>query len=70
MITVNKKFIKDINSLPALQRLKIAEAIIQEFESPIPEIEKEWIDESERRLKAFKAGKAKTYSIEQVFGKK
>ena len=70
MITVNKKFLNELNELPALQRLKIAESIIQELENPVPEIENEWVKESERRLKAMKSGKVKTYSTEQVFGRK
>ena len=70
MITVNRKFLKELSALPALQRLKIAESIIQELENPIPEIEIEWIEESERRLKAMKSGKVKTYTMEQVFGRK
>jgi len=70
MITVNKKFLNELSELPALQRLKIAESIIQELENPVPEIENEWVKESERRLKAMKSGKVKTYSMEQVFGRK
>jgi len=36
---------------------------------PDPQIEKIWALETERRLKAYRAGELKTVSFEDVFGK-
>ena len=38
-------------------------------DSPNPEVEKAWIDESMRRYEAYKNGTLKTVSYEEVFGK-
>jgi putative addiction module component (TIGR02574 family) len=70
MIAINKKLLKELHSLSPVDRLKIAEAIMTDFEAPLPEVEAEWIVESGRRFKAMKSGKVKSYSIDQVFGKR
>ncbi len=69
MITVNKKFLKELSSLSPQQKLLIAESLIEELEAPIPDFEREWIEESQRRLKEMKSGKVKTLSFKEVFGK-
>ena len=69
MITVNKKFFKELSSLSPQLKLRIAESIIEDLETPIPEFEKEWTIESDRRFKEMKLGKVKTYSFKEVFGK-
>ena len=38
-----------------------------ELDNPDPIIEKVWVNEVEKRLKAYKTGKAKTVSFENMF---
>ncbi len=43
---------------------------MKSLDVPDPEIEKIWAEEAEKRLKAYKAGKLKTVSFEDMFLKK
>ena len=69
MKTLNKTFLTDLKELPPKEKLKLAEFLLDELDTPNPIIEKEWAVESERRLKLYKAGKIKSYSLDEVFGK-
>ncbi|MDD5773845.1 MAG: addiction module protein [bacterium] len=60
---------KALNLKPAEKSIVI-EALMKSLDVPDPEIEKIWADEAEKRLKAYKAGKLKTVSLEEMFTKK
>jgi putative addiction module component (TIGR02574 family) len=49
------------------ERFIVIEALIRSLDNPDPVIEKAWVIEAEKRLKAYKAGKAKTISFEEIF---
>jgi putative addiction module component (TIGR02574 family) len=51
------------------ERLQVIEKIHESFDRPDPEIERLWGEEAVRRLANFEAGRSKTYSAEEVFGK-
>ena len=70
MITINKALLKEAKQLAPLQKLKLVEFLLEDLDQPDPSVEKAWAKESERRVTAFKAGKTKTYSMHEVFGKK
>lgn len=57
---------KSLNLKPA-ERFIVIEALIRSLDNPDPAIEKTWVIEAEKRLKAYKAGKAKTISFESMF---
>jgi len=42
---------------------------LKSLDEPDKTIDEIWAIEAEKRLNAFKAGKLKTYSYEEVFGK-
>ena len=57
---------KALHLKPA-ERFVVIEALIKSLDKPDPAIENTWVIEAEKRLKAYKAGKAKTISFEGMF---
>ena len=51
------------------ERYIIIENLVHSLNQPDEEIDKVWIEESQKRLKAYKEGTAKTVSYNQVFHK-
>lgn len=60
---------KAINLRPA-ERFIIIDALIRSLDTPDPKIEKVWLKEAQKRLKAYKSGGLQTVSFEDIFGKK
>jgi putative addiction module component (TIGR02574 family) len=60
---------KALNLKPSEKSILI-EALLKSLDVPDPKIEKIWAVEAEKRLKAYKAGKIKTISFEEMFIKK
>lgn len=50
------------------ERFLLIENLIQSLNEPNMEVDKIWIEESQKRLKAYQQGQLKTVSYEQVFG--
>ena len=59
---------KALHLKPAEKTLVI-DALLKSLDIPDPKIEKIWALEAEKRLKAYKAGKIKTVTFEDLFGK-
>lgn len=59
-----KRLMREILRLRASER----EALITSLDVPDPNIEEGWIKEAEKRLDAYKAGKLKTISFDDMFG--
>lgn len=53
--------------LKPTERFIVIEALIRSLDNPDPAIENTWAIEAGKRLKAYKAGKAKTVSFEDMF---
>ena len=51
------------------QRLDVVDRILHSLDHPDPEIDRVWIDEAEKRLAAYRAGKVKGIQAEEIFGK-
>ena len=51
------------------ERYIIIENLVHSLNQPDEEIDKVWIEESQKRLKAYKEGTVKTVSYDQVFHK-
>lgn len=60
---------KEAMSLSPLEKVKLLDSIIESLNKPNPDIEKFWVEESEKRYKAYKAGKIKAIPAEEVFKK-
>ena len=55
--------------LDPAKRFELAEGILHSLDQPDPAIDAVWLDEAERRLAAYRAGKTKGIPAEDVFGK-
>jgi len=64
-----KAIIEEALKLNPADRYLVVEGILRSLDEPDQSIDEIWAIEAEKRLKAFKAGKLKTYSYEEVFGK-
>lgn len=54
--------------LKLIDRAKLAEQLLSSLDEPSePEVEKLWIDESRRRLGAYRAGKIEAIPAKEVF---
>lgn len=51
------------------ERFDLVEQVLHSLDKPDPEIDKIWIDEAERRLTAYRAGKVQGIPAEEIFGK-
>mgnify|MGYP001564244554 FL=1 len=65
-----KEIISKALHLKPAEKSIIIEALMKSLDVPDPEIEKVWAEEAEKRLRAYKAGKLKTVSFENMFKKK
>lgn len=64
-----KRLIKEIESLPIEERARVADSVLKTLNPVDQEIEKQWIDIAEKRLKDLESGKVKSISGEEVFKK-
>jgi putative addiction module component (TIGR02574 family) len=51
------------------ERYIIIENLVQSLNQPNDEIDQAWVEESQKRFKAYKEGVVKTLPYEQVFNK-
>jgi putative addiction module component (TIGR02574 family) len=50
------------------ERFEVAEELLRSVEQVNPEIDRLWIEEAERRVAAYRAGKVKGIPAEDIFG--
>ena len=62
-----EKIINDALILQPAERYLIVETLLKSLDTPNPAIEKEWLQEVENRLEAYKQGKLKTIDLKEVF---
>lgn len=55
--------------LEPAERLDVVDKILYSLDHPDPEIDRIWIDEAEKRLAAYRAGKVKGIPAEEIFGR-
>lgn len=56
---------KNALKLDIIERIHLVETLLESLDRTDEQIEKEWASESEKRYKAFKAGRVKGVPIEQ-----
>ena len=49
-------------------RLVLVDLLLESVDRPDPAIDDIWIEEAQRRLAAYREGKIKTISMEELFG--
>ena len=70
MVALSDKVIEDVLSLPADQRIDIADRILASLNPPTdPEIDGLWAVEAERRIKEIEEGKVNLIPGEEVFAR-
>ena len=65
----NKEIIESALKLSPPEKLLIVESILRSLDEPDKEIENIWIEEAEKRLKAYRAGKLDGIPMEDIFKK-
>ena len=69
MGTINNELVAKIKSLPDGEKMELVDSILMQLDKPDPEIDRIWAEEARSRWQAYKAGKLKTVSYEQVMRK-
>ena len=55
--------------LDPAERFELVDQILHSLDRPDPEMDRIWLEEAERRLAAYRAGKVKGIPVEEIFGK-
>ncbi len=50
------------------ERFDLVDQVLHSLDQPNPEINRVWIEEAERRLAAYRAGKVKGIPAKEIFG--
>lgn len=58
-----------ILQLSDLEKIHLVEMLMDDLDIPDPDVEKLWIEESEKRYKAYKEGKVNGIPLEVIKGK-
>ena len=66
MRTAAEKVRKQVQSLPDSDKLQLVDVLLTELDKPDPDIDRVWAAESQRRWKAYKAGKMKAVPYREV----
>jgi len=66
MRTAAEKVRKQARSLPDSDKLQLVDVLLTELDKPDPDIDRVWAAESQRRWKAYKAGKMKAIPYREV----
>jgi putative addiction module component (TIGR02574 family) len=69
MTKIAKKIVKEIESLPDTEKLRLVDTILEDLDKPDPEIDRVWAKEAQKRWKAYKAGRAHTVSYGTLMAK-
>jgi putative addiction module component (TIGR02574 family) len=69
MSSTSDQLEQEIKSVPDIEKLRLADAILADLDRPDPEIDRIWADEARRRWDAYKSGRLRTVSYEEVMSK-
>ncbi len=68
-MTCAKELYQQANHLPPLEKLRLAELLLADLDTPDLEIDAIWRDEAQKRWQAYQAGELKTVSYDAVMQK-
>jgi hypothetical protein len=66
MRSAAEKVKRQFQSLPDSVKLGLVNVLLTELDKPDPDIDRVWASESQRRWKAYKAGKMKAVPYDEV----
>lgn len=69
MLANNHPIIGQIEKMSDIEKLHLVDYILARLDRPDPEIDRFWSNEAASRWKAYKAGKLKTVSYDEVMSK-
>jgi putative addiction module component (TIGR02574 family) len=69
MSSTADKLEQEIKSLPDIEKLRLVNAILADLDRPDPEIDRIWAEEARKRWDAYKAGRLRAVSYEEVMSK-
>ena len=64
-----EEILKEAIALRPSEQAKLVDHLISLLDKPDPELDKLWAEEAESRLEAYKNGKLKAISLEEVLSK-
>ena len=67
MTEAAEKLFKEALDLSPNERAGLVEEILKSIDAPDVELDKLWPEESERRLRAYRAGDLESFSADEVF---
>jgi hypothetical protein len=65
----SQELYQQANQLPPLEKLRLAELLLADLDTPDPTIDAIWLDEAQIRWKKYQAGELTTVSYEEVMEK-
>ena len=69
MSSTADKLEQEIKSLADVEKLRLVDAILADLDKPDPEIDRIWAEEAQKRWAAYKAGRLRTVSYDDVMSK-
>jgi len=69
MSSTADKLEQEIKSLADVEKLRLVDAILADLDRPDPEIDRIWAEEARKRWDAYKSGRLRTVSYEEVMSK-
>jgi putative addiction module component (TIGR02574 family) len=61
------KLFREALDLTPNERVGLVEELLKSLDMPDPKLDAQWAEESEQRLRAFRAGEIESHSSEDVF---
>ncbi len=65
----SKQLVREAQSLPAAERIEVAESILTSLDEPDQQLDKLWAEEAEARLAAYRRGEIKAIGLAEVLAK-
>ncbi len=65
----SKQLVREAQSLPAAERIEVAESILTSLDEPDQQLDKLWAEEAEARLAAYRRGEIKAIWLAEVLAK-
>lgn len=63
-----EEILKSALTLTPTERFELVERVLGSLDNPDPEIDRIWIEEAERRLVAYRAGRVQGIPAEEILG--
>jgi putative addiction module component (TIGR02574 family) len=63
-----QELISQALKLDPAERFAVVDQILRSLDRPDPEIDRIWLEEAERRLRAYREGKVKGIPAEEILG--